>query len=653
LIRPATLRLTLGACLVLVPLVMGAAPANAVLAPTNTAPDCSSAGDYSYRITANPTATLTTTSVDVIANCFDADGQALDIVSMTPPSDAGASIVQADGSPGSVDTIDVTPDVGFLGRNSTVVGVTDGIDTTYVTVSLHVVGPTDYVECGANTVNSYKYSDSTYDYDYLPCSTDAPDSSSITYTLGTVTPGTEAANVVLHDVDDGTGTMVPTVTFNDQISASLVTAQVTATDTTGATDTFSIAMENRHDPVCTAPQDDSGYVTLSQRSNAQGPLTEDLGCADPDTTPLSYTAPTFYPPNEGDPAPGTLTVSTDGVVTFTPTDPSWTGRAYFTGGNVTDGNGGYINLDVLVDRYQQADLSVAFSAPSTATIGSSYTATMHVLSKGPDTVSGFSVFVGVPQGSVIGTVPSACQAHNGSNGGYGPFLVCDYPTLAADADFNVAIPLTAGSGSVAGSNEIGAQYYGDNLRNSNTTDPMTSAHVNLVSPAVVTPGPVGVPGNDVVLGSAAGTTISTGAGDDSADGGGGNDLLLLGAGNDCGQGGAGNDVAHGDDGNDAVYGDAGPCVTGKASTSRLMAAISGNDRLFGDAGNDVLFGGPGADVLNGGSGKDRFVGGSGNDVIKARDHVRGEKINCGAGRDTVYADKGDLVAKNCEKVHRR
>jgi Ca2+-binding RTX toxin-like protein len=102
-----------------------------------------------------------------------------------------------------------------------------------------------------------------------------------------------------------------------------------------------------------------------------------------------------------------------------------------------------------------------------------------------------------------------------------------------------------------------------------------------------------------------------------------------------------------------VYGDAGPCVTGKASTSRLMAAISGNDRLFGDAGNDVLFGGPGADVLNGGSGKDRFVGGSGNDVIKARDHVRGEKINCGAGRDTVYADKGDLVAKNCEKVHRR
>jgi hypothetical protein len=27
-------------------------------------------------------------------------------------------------------------------------------------------------------------------------------------------------------------------------------------------------------------------------------------------------------------------------------------------------------------------------------------------------------------------------------------------------------------------------------------------------------------------------------------------------------------------------------------------------------------------------------------------------IDCGPGRDTVYADKSDLVALNCELVHR-
>jgi Ca2+-binding RTX toxin-like protein len=90
-----------------------------------------------------------------------------------------------------------------------------------------------------------------------------------------------------------------------------------------------------------------------------------------------------------------------------------------------------------------------------------------------------------------------------------------------------------------------------------------------------------------------------------------------------------------------------------ASNARFAAILAGNDRLFGEAGNDRLFGGPGKDLLVGGPGHDRFVGGCGNDVIKARDHVRRERIGCGAGRDVVYADKRDVVARNCERVHRR
>jgi len=56
----------------------------------------------------------------------------------------------------------------------------------------------------------------------------------------------------------------------------------------------------------------------------------------------------------------------------------------------------------------------------------------------------------------------------------------------------------------------------------------------------------------------------------------------------------------------------------------------------------VLVGGPGRDVLNGGRGRDR---------IFARDGVR-DRINCGAGVDTVRADRADVVASNCEHVSR-
>jgi Ca2+-binding RTX toxin-like protein len=43
-------------------------------------------------------------------------------------------------------------------------------------------------------------------------------------------------------------------------------------------------------------------------------------------------------------------------------------------------------------------------------------------------------------------------------------------------------------------------------------------------------------------------------------------------------------------------------------------------------------------------------GGSGNDTIQARDGER-DTIDCGSGKDTVVADKIDVV-KGCEKVKR-
>lgn len=105
---------------------------------------------------------------------------------------------------------------------------------------------------------------------------------------------------------------------------------------------------------------------------------------------------------------------------------------------------------------------------------------------------------------------------------------------------------------------------------------------------------------------------------------------------------------------------AGVTKTGSASADTMYGAggpdrlwgLGGADRLYGRAGNDRLFGGAGGDRLDGGAGRDLLDAGPGNDTIAARDRTA-DTIRCGRGRDTVYADRADAVARDCERVLRR
>jgi hypothetical protein len=83
----------------------------------------------------------------------------------------------------------------------------------------------------------------------------------------------------------------------------------------------------------------------------------------------------------------------------------------------------------------------------------------------------------------------------------------------------------------------------------------------------------------------------------------------------------------------------------------VLSGLGGNDTLNGGPGKDRLLGGAGNDHLNPGTGADTLFGGPGNDVVRARDKTV-DSIDCGTGRDTVYADRHDKVARNCEIVHR-
>ena len=84
----------------------------------------------------------------------------------------------------------------------------------------------------------------------------------------------------------------------------------------------------------------------------------------------------------------------------------------------------------------------------------------------------------------------------------------------------------------------------------------------------------------------------------------------------------------------------------------MLDGGAGADTIFAGGGNDTLYGRAGNDVLRPGTGSDKAFGGGGDDTIAAADSQSGDRIACGAGRDRVIADKGDIVARDCEVIRR-
>jgi hypothetical protein len=86
-----------------------------------------------------------------------------------------------------------------------------------------------------------------------------------------------------------------------------------------------------------------------------------------------------------------------------------------------------------------------------------------------------------------------------------------------------------------------------------------------------------------------------------------------------------------------------------------VRGLGGSDDIMGGDGNDVLYGGSGRDGVGGYDGDDIIYGGPGDDtkldVASAgefgNDGQR-DKLYCGEGRDTYYAEKIDYVDSSCE-----
>jgi Tol biopolymer transport system component len=78
---------------------------------------------------------------------------------------------------------------------------------------------------------------------------------------------------------------------------------------------------------------------------------------------------------------------------------------------------------------------------------------------------------------------------------------------------------------------------------------------------------------------------------------------------------------------------------------------AGPNRLTGTGDDDRVCGLGSDDTITGLGGEDRLFGENGNDRFFARDGEF-DVIGCGAGRDTVVADRRDLVGRDCEHVRR-
>jgi Ca2+-binding RTX toxin-like protein len=168
------------------------------------------------------------------------------------------------------------------------------------------------------------------------------------------------------------------------------------------------------------------------------------------------------------------------------------------------------------------------------------------------------------------------------------------------------------------------------------------------------------PGTDRGQGGLGGDLLLGGLGDDRLVGNSGNDRIRGGSSTDRINGGLGNDRLHGQSGADRVNGERGrDRINGGSSNDVISAGSSGDrvagdqggDRINGNSGNDTLRGNSGHDRITGSTGADRISGGGGNDRINSRDGRR-DRVNCGRGRDTVIADRVDVITGGCERARR-
>ena len=166
---------------------------------------------------------------------------------------------------------------------------------------------------------------------------------------------------------------------------------------------------------------------------------------------------------------------------------------------------------------------------------------------------------------------------------------------------------------------------------------------------------VGGPGPDVLRGTNQHDTLEGGGGPDSLFGLGARDFMAGGTGEDNLEGGTGNDVVLG---GPPPPGPNQPPEQERPGASDVVKGGPGDDDVDGAAGADALYGGDGEDLItdgeNRGGAPDALYGEDGDDLLGPRNVPAGrDVVDCGPGRDWVFADRADVISDDCERVRYR
>ena len=571
-------------------------------------------------------------SGDVGTNDSDPNGDTLSFAILTNPTN-GSVVLNSDG------TFTYTANENFNGIDGFSYTASDNIVSVVATVSL-VVDPLNDAPVAVDDTRIAQEDElltgnvSVNDFDV--------DGDALTYTLLT-----DSSNGgVLLDLD-GTFTFTPTANSTDAIEFTYEVSDGSLTDQ--ATVTISVT------PVNDAPiAADDAETTLEDQAMPVPVLSND---SDPDGDDLSVSI-VVQPVN------GSVTIDTDGVVTYVPesnffgvdsfvysvADPDGlidTATATIQVESVNDAplanddlsfvqSGESITIDVLENDFDVEDgLDVAtveiVSQPSFGSLSVNSDGTITYLNSGNAASDTFQYRVADVDGafSNVATVGLSIEADSDVVVELVGSLLRIRGTELADtivAEFTggqIVVSVAQPNGNLDYSFDAALiDEFDVRLREGDDSIDLSTVAV----PTTVRGGS----GNDNIIGGTNDDILRGGAGEDVIFGGSGEDEIIGGADDDLLDGGDGDDFIRGGGGQDEVVGGDG---------DDQLQGNGGDDTIDGGSGNDIIEGQSGDDLIDAGVGDDVVTSGSGSDLVRAgagNDFVRG-----GGGDDLLFGEAGN------------
>ena len=574
----------------------------------------------------NDTATVAedgTTTINVLANDTDPNGDPLTVTSATVDPAQGTVTVNPNGS------LTFVPAPNFNGPATITYTVSDGQGgTDTATVNVNVTPVNDAPDAVNDTATVPE--DGSVNIPVLGNDTD-PEGNPLTVTAATSPNGTVTVN------PNGSLTFVPAPNFNGP-----ATITYTVSDGQGGTDTATVNVNVT--PVNDAPvARDDAVATQFEAPVTVNVLPNDT---DVDGDTLTVTAATVPA------AQGTVTFNPNGQVTFVPA-AGFEGDAFITY-TISDGQGG-TDTAVLTVTVTPNPLDGIVEG----TAGDDFIGTNSPLNPGV-------TYTGDPEGDLVDS-NDEILAGEGPNddiiqAGAGNDTV-DAGLGNDDVDAGTGNDVVlggAGDDSVLGGegdDRLTGDQGNDTLAGGNGNDTLFGSEGNdSLDGGAGNDSLQADAGNDTLTGGTGNDTLRGGADNDTLDGGADDDSVIGGLGDDSIDGGLGNDTLRGEEGRDTINGGDGadliqsddggdvndyvtflgvPVDANPNDNRDLVNGGEGNDTIFTGDDADTVFGDGGDDLIDSGIDADSVFGGAGNDTIDAglgSDYVEG-----GAGDDVINA----------------